>query len=56
MRVKYYNQKEVDFINVTFGRRIKLGKHNKVQLNAEQKRIFLNGVTELMYYNPLTNN
>ena len=40
MRVKYYNQKEVDFINVTFGRRIKLGKHNKVQLNAEQKRIF----------------
>ena len=41
MRVKYYNQDEVDFINKTFGRTITLGKNNKVQLNEYQKRIFL---------------
>ena len=55
MRVKYYNQKEVDFINITFGRSIKLGKSNKAQLNAEQKRIFLewrNGVDVLQSVDP----
>ena len=55
MRVKYYNQKEVDFINITFGRSIKLGKSNKAQLNAEQKRIFLewrNGIDVLKSVDP----
>ena len=58
MRVKYYNQKEVDFINLTFGRNIVLGKSNKVQLNEEQKRIFLNwrkGIDVLSSIDPLEN-
>ena len=50
MRVKYYNQKEVDYLNETFGRSLTLGKINKAQLNQKQKEMFLewrkNGSTE----------